>query len=77
MQVSRLNPRIIMLSFFFVFFFGLCSKAEGQHQEPRGEIRVVDNWRLVVAGKKELTKNMIVFYTKPESRFHNSLDKVI
>jgi peptide/nickel transport system substrate-binding protein len=45
MQLSRLNPRIIILSFFFVIFFGLCSKAEGRSQEPRGEIRIVESWR--------------------------------
>ena len=45
MQISRVNLRIVVLSFFVLIFFGLCSKAEGQAQEPRGEIRVVENWR--------------------------------
>ena len=45
MQVSKLNPRIIILSFFFVIFLGLCSKTEGRAQEPRGVIRVVESWR--------------------------------
>ena len=45
MHLSRLNPRIIILSFFFLIFFGLCSKAEGQAYEPRGEIRIVESWR--------------------------------
>jgi peptide/nickel transport system substrate-binding protein len=45
MQLSRLNPRIIILSFFIMVFFGLCSKAEGQEHKPRGEIRVVESWR--------------------------------
>jgi peptide/nickel transport system substrate-binding protein len=45
MLLSRLNPRIIILSFFFLIFFGLCSKAEGQEHGPRGVIRVVESWR--------------------------------
>jgi hypothetical protein len=45
MQLSRPSPRIIILSFLFLIFLGLCGKAEGQVKEPRGEIRVVDNWR--------------------------------
>jgi hypothetical protein len=45
MQLSNLNPRIVTLSFFVLTFFGLCSKAEGRIEKPRGEIRVVDNFR--------------------------------
>ncbi len=46
MQRSNIDPLIIVLSFFIAIFFGLCtSNAEGEAQEPRGEIRVVENWR--------------------------------
>jgi ABC-type transport system substrate-binding protein len=45
MRLSRINPGIIIVSFFVLIFFGLCSNAEGQDQEPRGEIRVVESWR--------------------------------
>ena len=45
MQLSRLNSRTILLSFFFLIFFDLCSKADGQKHEPRGEIRIVESHR--------------------------------
>ena len=45
MLLSRLNARIIILSFSFLIFFGLRCKAEGQEHEQRGEIRVVESWR--------------------------------
>ena len=44
MQLSKTNPVLIILSF-FVISFGLSHKAESRHEEPRGEIRVVENWR--------------------------------
>ena len=45
MNISSVNPRIIIISYVLLIFFGLSSKAEGQAQEPRGEIRVVECWR--------------------------------
>jgi ABC-type transport system substrate-binding protein len=45
MQLSRLKLRIILISFFVAIFLALCNKAEGQAHEPRGEIRIVENWR--------------------------------
>jgi len=45
MNISSVNPRIIIISYFLLIFFGLSSKAEGQAQEPGGEIRVVECWR--------------------------------
>ena len=45
MRLSNIIRRIILTSFFVVSVLGLCSKAEGQAEEPRGEIRVVENWR--------------------------------
>jgi peptide/nickel transport system substrate-binding protein len=45
MQVSRVNPRIVILSFLVVIFFGLSSNAGGRVEEPRGELRVVENFR--------------------------------
>jgi peptide/nickel transport system substrate-binding protein len=45
MQLSRVNSRIITISFFILLLFGLSSSADGGTQEPRGEIRVVESWR--------------------------------
>ena len=45
MQFSSANFRITIRSLFLLLLFGLGSKAEGQSQEPRGEIRVVESVR--------------------------------
>ena len=45
MHLSNVSLRITVLSVFVLAFLGLCSKAEGQAQEARGEIRVVESFR--------------------------------
>jgi hypothetical protein len=39
MHLSRINPGIIIVSFFVLIFFGLCSNAEARDQEPLAESR--------------------------------------
>jgi peptide/nickel transport system substrate-binding protein len=45
MPVSKAKLRIISKSLFALVFFGLCGNTQGQIEEPRGEIRVVESWR--------------------------------
>ena len=45
MWFSKVRLRIITKSLFVLILFGLCANTEGQDEEPRGEIRIVESWR--------------------------------
>ena len=45
MQLLKVSPRMILASLSLVIFLGQYSKSDGQVNEPRGEIRIVESWR--------------------------------
>ncbi len=73
MQFSSVNSRIILTSLFVIIHFGLCGKAKARHEEPRGEIRVVDNFRSDINVLGHNVLQYLFEYALEENRLSASL----